>query len=88
LADVYERRLVISEKNQPENLTEPSIDASELDSVKVTPIGSPRQRQGRWPTSPYLPGFTSKVASRRCPKCGFEAFAYADRCRCGAPFTD
>jgi hypothetical protein len=85
-----ERRLVISEKTQPETVTEnaAAIDSSELDSVKVTPIGSPRQRQGRWPTSPYLPGFTSKVASRSCPKCGFEAFAYAERCRCGASLTD
>ncbi|HEX2179951.1 MAG TPA: hypothetical protein VHL54_10620 [Actinomycetota bacterium] len=82
------RRLTIPEQNQPENRTDTSLDSSEVDSVKVTPIGSPRQRQGRWPTSPYLPGFTSKVASRTCPKCGFEAFAYAERCRCGTPFTD
>lgn len=57
------------------------------ESVRVTPTGSPRQRQGRWPTSSYLPGFTSKVASRTCPKCGFEAFAYAEKCRCGASLS-
>ena len=59
----------------------------QAESVKVTPTGRPREREGRWPTSPYLPGFTSKVASRTCPKCGFEAFAWAEKCRCGASLT-
>ena len=68
------------------------IDSSEIDpagdAVTIVPAGSFRQRQKRWPTSPYLPGYNSNVASRVCPKCGFEAFAWAKRCRCGAPLPD
>lgn len=92
-----DRRDEISEKIQPEDAATASsggtvIDSSEIDaSVQahtVVPAGKFRDKQGRWPTSSYLPGYNSSVASRVCPKCGFEAFAWADQCRCGTKFTD
>jgi hypothetical protein len=92
-----DRRDEISDKIQPdEALTVPSggtvIDSSEIDpsvqGTTVVPAGQFRDKQGRWPTSSYLPGYNSSVASRACPKCGFEAFAWAERCRCGAKLTD
>lgn len=94
---VLDRRNNISEEIQHEEAVQvPSapgaIDSSELDpsteSVTIVPAGSFRQKQKRWPTSSYLPGYTSAVASRVCPKCGFEAFAWAKKCRCGTPLND
>lgn len=97
LAHIIDRRDDISEKTQSDEVSQPSsegtgIDASELDPTiggpTVVPAGSFRDKQGRWPTSSYLPGYNSNVASKACPKCGFEAFAWADRCRCGAPLNN
>ena len=66
-----------------------AIDSSEIDpKVKqptVVPAGSFRVKAKRFPTSSYLPGYTSNIESKVCPNCGFEAFKFADKCRCGTP---
>jgi hypothetical protein len=66
-----------------------AIDSSEIDPKAKQPTvvkaGSFREKAKRFPTSSYLPGYTSNVESKVCPKCGFEAFKFADKCRCGTP---
>jgi len=66
-----------------------AIDSSEIDpkakQPTVVPAGSFRVKAKRFPTSSYLPGYTSNIESKVCPKCGFEAFKFADKCRCGTP---
>lgn len=66
-----------------------ALDSSEIDPLgkqpTVVPAGSFRAKQKRFPTSSYLPGYTSNVQSKVCPNCGFQAFKFADKCRCGTP---
>lgn len=57
--------------------------------TRVVKDSAPRPRGGRYyPSSSSLPGFLPRTRSRTCRKCGFEAFLFAERCRCGEPFED
>lgn len=55
--------------------------------TRVIKGSAARPRGGRYyPSSSSLPGFSPATRSRTCQRCGFEAFFYAERCRCGEPF--
>lgn len=69
--------------------TTDEVDAAgESEGLSVAEKFRPKQPSKRFPTSAYLPGYRSNVRSRECPKCGFEAFGYAQSCRCGHIFEE
>lgn len=72
--------------NQPEQTAGEGRSPQRTFKTTIIPAGTGKPPVSFVPRSPYVPGFSSKAASRACPRCGFLAFGWSKECsKCAAP---
>ncbi|MGQ0678622.1 MAG: hypothetical protein ACT4OM_03010 [Actinomycetota bacterium] len=81
----------MEESKAEEQAPDPNVDEPTPErSWRVTRITAEdhRLRKAPFQSSPALPGFSGKMASKECPRCGFTAFGFSAECsRCGVSLT-